>query len=239
MARRATHLLVMAVVGISMLLGHTGGALSQEVTVTYERLLHAQNEPHNWLMYYGNYQGWRYSPLPQINTTNVQRLVVKWKFRTGSGDENFQVTPLVVDGVMYLTNQRNEVFALHAETGKMLWRSTYFHIEFSPQRPGRVWGHAPHRGVALTQAKVSWPPRMSTSSPWMLRVGSSCGKLAPVITRKDTCSLLPRCLSRTKRSSASSQENHPDPGVHRRIRHRNREAGVAVLHDSRAWRARP
>jgi alcohol dehydrogenase (cytochrome c) len=152
MARRGTHLLVMAVVGISMLLGHTGGALSQEVT--YERLLHAQNEPHNWLMYYGNYQGWRYSPLPQINTTNVQRLVVKWKFRTGSGDENFQVTPLVVDGVMYLTNQRNEVFALHAETGKMLWRSTYFHVEFSPHMPGRIWGHGTHRGVALTQGKV-------------------------------------------------------------------------------------
>jgi len=97
MARRAIHLF-MAVVGISMLLGHIAEALSQEVT--YERLLHADQEPTNWLMYYGNYQGWRYSPLQQINTTNVQRLVVKWQFHTGSGTENFQVTPLVVDGVM-------------------------------------------------------------------------------------------------------------------------------------------
>jgi alcohol dehydrogenase (cytochrome c) len=142
----------MVVVEISLLLGHSAGTLSQEVTS--ERLLHADQEPHNWLMYYGNYQGWRYSPLPQINTTNVQRLVVKWKFHTGSGDENFQVTPLVVDGVMYLTNQRNEVFALHAETGKILWRYTYFHIEFSPQMPGRFWGHAQHRGVAIAQGKV-------------------------------------------------------------------------------------
>src|SRR5262245_10300971 len=91
MAGSVTHLLVVAVVGVSMLLGHTAGALSQEVTS--ERLLHADQEPHNWLMYYGNYQGWRYSPLQQINTTNVQRLVVKWQFHTGSGDENFQVTP--------------------------------------------------------------------------------------------------------------------------------------------------
>ncbi len=122
MARRATHLLVRAVVGISMLLGSTAVALGQEVTS--ERLLHADQEPHNWLMYYGNYQGWRYSPLQQINTTNVQRLAVKWTFRTGSGDENFQVTPLVVDGIMYLTNQRNEIFALHAETGKeVLWKT--------------------------------------------------------------------------------------------------------------------
>jgi alcohol dehydrogenase (cytochrome c) len=152
MARRATHLLVMAVVGISMLLGHTAGALSQEVT--YERLLYADQEPTNWLMYYGNYKGWRYSPLQQINTANVKRLVVKWKFHTGSGTENFQVTPLVVDGVMYLTNQKNEVFALHAETGKILWRYTYFHIEFSPQMPGRMWGHAQHRGVAVAGGKV-------------------------------------------------------------------------------------
>jgi alcohol dehydrogenase (cytochrome c) len=142
----------MAVVGISLLLGYTAGALSQEVTS--ERLLHAEQEPHNWLMYYGNYKGWRYSPLQQINTANVQRLAVKWKFHTGSGDENFQVTPLVIDGIMYLTNQRNEIFALQAETGKILWRYTYFHIEFSPQRPGRLWGHAQHRGVAVAAGKV-------------------------------------------------------------------------------------
>jgi alcohol dehydrogenase (cytochrome c) len=142
----------MAVVGISMLLGRTGGALGQEVTS--ERLLNADKEPNNWLMYYGNYKGWRYSPLQQINTTNVKRLVVKWKFRTGLGAENFQVTPVVVDGVMYLTNQKNEVFALHAETGKVLWRYTYFQIEFSPQMPGRVWGHAQHRGVAVARGKV-------------------------------------------------------------------------------------
>ena len=54
--------------------------------------------------------------MQQINTTNVQRLVVTWTFLTGSGDENFQVTPLVIDGVMYLTNQKNEVFALQADT---------------------------------------------------------------------------------------------------------------------------
>src|SRR5262245_23437403 len=86
MARTVTYLLVMAVVGISMLLGYPAVALGQGVTS--ERLLHADQEPHNWLMYYGNYQGWRYSPLQQINTTNLQRLAVKWTFRTGSGDEN-------------------------------------------------------------------------------------------------------------------------------------------------------
>ena len=171
MAKGATHLMVMAVVGMSLLLGHTAGALSQEVTS--ERLLHADQEPHNWLMYYGNYPGWRYSPLQQINTANVKRLVVKWKFHTGSGDENFQVTPLVVDGVMYLTNQRNEIFALHAETGKILWRYTHFQVEFSPQMPGRLWGHGTHRGGALTQGKVL----LSTEDAYLVVVDAKTGQL--------------------------------------------------------------
>jgi alcohol dehydrogenase (cytochrome c) len=171
MARRATHLLVMAMAGISMLLGYTAVALGQEVTA--ERLLHADQEPHNWLMYYGNYQGWRYSPLQQINTTNVQRLAVKWKFRTGSGDENFQVTPLVVDGVMYLTNQRNEIFALQAETGKILWRYTYFQVEFSPQMPGRVWGRSQHRGVAVAGGKVF----LATQDAYLVALDAKSGEV--------------------------------------------------------------
>src|SRR5207245_4750346 len=118
--------------------------------------------------------GWRYSSLKQINTTNVQRLAVKWTFRTGSGDENFQATPLVIDGVMYLTNQRNEIFALHAETGKVLWRYTCFQVEFSPQMPGRVWGRAHIAGWQSRGARCSWRPGMPTSAPWPPRVGS-CG----------------------------------------------------------------
>jgi outer membrane protein assembly factor BamB len=188
MARRATHLWVMAVVGISLLLGYTAGAMSQEVT--YERLLNADQEPTNWLMYYGNYKGWRYSPLQQVNTANVKRLVVKWKFRTGLGSENFQVTPLVLDGIMYLTNQKNEVFALQAETGKMLWRHTYFHIEFSPRAP---YGARRHIGGSRSRGeRSSWQLRMSTSPPWMPRVGRCCGKPGRAITRKGTCLPLPR-----------------------------------------------
>jgi len=122
MARRTEYVLVIAVLGSMLLLGLTGGVWSQEVTA--ERLLNADKEPHNWLMYYGSYRGWRYSPLQQINTTNVKRLVVKWAFQTGP-NENFQVTPVVADGVMYLSNMRNDIFALDAATGKMLWRSTW------------------------------------------------------------------------------------------------------------------
>ena len=149
MEKVAKHSLVMAVVGILVLLGLTGGALSQEVT--YERLLNADKEPNNWLTYYGSYKGWRYSRLNQINTTNVKRLVAKWAFQTGG--ENFQVTPLVVDGVIYLSNNENQVFALDATTGKMLWRYTH---EFPDQEkmPLRIWGAKINRGVSLVDGKV-------------------------------------------------------------------------------------
>src|SRR5262252_5370845 len=49
--------------------------------VTYERLLHAQENPADWLTYYGSYNGSRFSTLKQIDTSNVHRLVVKWAFQ--------------------------------------------------------------------------------------------------------------------------------------------------------------
>ena len=150
MERIAKHVLAVAVVGILVLLGLTGGALSQDVT--YERLLNADKEPHNWLTYYGNYGGWRYSPLKQINTSNVKKLVVKWAFQTGA-DQNFQVTPIVADGVMYITNYQNQVFALDAATGKMLWRFSY-KLPDPGKMPLLFFGSTSHRGVALAKGKV-------------------------------------------------------------------------------------
>ena len=94
------------------------GAWSQ---VTYERLLKAADEPHNWLTYSGDYSGRRYNLLKQIHTGNVEHLAVQWVFQT-SATGNFQATPLVIDGVMYLTGQGNRAFALDARTGRLLWR---------------------------------------------------------------------------------------------------------------------
>jgi alcohol dehydrogenase (cytochrome c) len=151
------------------LLGRPAGAQSQEVTA--ERLVNADKEPHNWMTYYGSYQGWRYSPLHQINTTNVKRLVVKWTFQTGP-HENFQVTPLVVDGVMYLSNMKNEIFALDAATGQMLWRYTY-ELPPADTMPARIWGAAINRGIALAKGKVL----MGTADAHLIALDAKTGKL--------------------------------------------------------------
>ena len=89
----------------------------QGLPVTYERLLKADQEPGNWLTYSGSYSGWRYSKLNQITAQNVKNLRVKWLFQ-GRHIEKFETTPLVVDGIMYLTRPENAVYAVDALTGR-------------------------------------------------------------------------------------------------------------------------
>jgi alcohol dehydrogenase (cytochrome c) len=89
--------------------------------LTYERLLNAQAEPQNWLMYWGNYQGTHYSSLKQIDKTNVDRLQTAWMMPM-SGMANLQATPLVVDGVMYTSGVPGTVYAIDARTGAQIWK---------------------------------------------------------------------------------------------------------------------
>jgi alcohol dehydrogenase (cytochrome c) len=74
----------------------------------------------NWLTYNGDYQGTRHSALAQISSTNVSDLRLKWVFQI-RGREKFEATPLVVDGIMYVTLPPNDAVALDAETGVRLW----------------------------------------------------------------------------------------------------------------------
>jgi PQQ-dependent dehydrogenase (methanol/ethanol family) len=88
--------------------------------VPFERLKNATAEPHNWLMYWGDYQGTHYSGLKQIDTTNVNQLRTAWAFPM-PGDSVLETMPVVVDGVMY-TTQPGVVAALDARTGRQIWR---------------------------------------------------------------------------------------------------------------------
>src|SRR3954451_4669958 len=88
--------------------------------VSYDRLLKAAAEPQNWLMYSGSYSSQRYSPLRQIDPANVKNLEQKWLYQSPVIG-NWQSTPLVVDGIMYLTQRPNDVVALDAKTGRAFW----------------------------------------------------------------------------------------------------------------------
>src|SRR5204862_6148380 len=76
--------------------------------VTYDRLLHAGGEPRNWLTYSGSYSSQRYSALDQITPGNVGNLEMKWVFQADS-IQKMEATPIVVDGVMYVTQAPNDV----------------------------------------------------------------------------------------------------------------------------------
>lgn len=93
--------------------------------VTNEMLLSAQGGAANWLMYGRNYQSWRYSQLTQVNTENVKKLVTKWAFQIGTPYDKFECTPLVVNGVMFITTPYSTIYAIDARTGKEIWRYNY------------------------------------------------------------------------------------------------------------------
>jgi quinoprotein glucose dehydrogenase len=79
-----------------------------------------------WRTSGGNLAGMRYSPLDQINRSNVHKLQVAWTYHTGDGRDKpsttIECTPLVVNGVMYLTTAQLKLCALEAATGKLLWQ---------------------------------------------------------------------------------------------------------------------
>jgi len=79
-----------------------------------------------WRTSGGNLAGMRYSPLDQINHSNVHKLQVAWTYHTGDGRDKpsttIECTPLVVNGVMYLTTAQLKLCALEAATGKLLWQ---------------------------------------------------------------------------------------------------------------------
>src|SRR5436190_22243014 len=95
-------------------------AASVSAQVTADRLINAAREPQQWLTYSGSYNGQRFSPLDQIDATNVQRLALQWVFQTGVRGTH-ETTPLVIDDIMYFTTPQNHAYALDVRTGRPIW----------------------------------------------------------------------------------------------------------------------
>ena len=121
----------------------TGCAAALAAQVPYSRLLNAAAEPGAWLHYNGTYSSIHYSGLDQISSANAGRLGLQWVFQARSL-EKFETTPLVVDGVMYLTEAPNNIVALDPSTGRLFW--IYEHK--LPERTYPCCGRV-NRGVAI------------------------------------------------------------------------------------------
>jgi alcohol dehydrogenase (cytochrome c) len=107
--------------------GGFGAPVNREAPVTpvpFDRILRANQEPQNWLTYSGNLNSQRHSQLTQISPANARDLTLKWVYQSRSLDKH-EVTPLVVDGVMYTIQSPNDVVALDAATGKTIWQHSH------------------------------------------------------------------------------------------------------------------
>ena len=92
--------------------------------VTYKDLLDGFKNPSRWLMYHGDYTARRHSPLKQITPDNVHRLTAQWTFQgdTMPLGRGWEGTPLMLDGILYITGNNNFAWALDSRTGQQLWR---------------------------------------------------------------------------------------------------------------------
>jgi glucose dehydrogenase len=126
--------LVSVALFVAGLLGTTSLFAQQ---VTFDRLLHGDREPHNWLSYSGTFANHRHSLLTQVTPANVKELELQWVWQARSL-EKFEATPLVVDGVLYTVQAPNDVVALDAVTGRVFWTFPYQPApEARPCEPGR------------------------------------------------------------------------------------------------------
>jgi alcohol dehydrogenase (cytochrome c) len=141
-----------------------GGGSPSSARATYERILHAEREPQNWLTYGGSYASQRYSPLTEITRTNVGNLRLKWLWRPRYL-EKMETTPLVVDGVLYAV-QNSEVVALDAATGRTFWT---FRYRVPPESNAYLMVV---KGLALSGDRLFW----ATYDGHLIAIDATTGK---------------------------------------------------------------
>jgi quinohemoprotein ethanol dehydrogenase len=141
-------------------------------------LVNADNTPENWVTYGKNYAEDRFSSLKQINTENVGKLGLAWALDLQT-TRGIEATPLVVDGIMFLTGPWSKVFAVDARTGKMIWT-------YDPEVPGKYGERGccdvVNRGLALYKGRVF----LGTFDGRLISLDASNGKLVWEVLTVDT-----------------------------------------------------
>ena len=166
-----------ASVGLAALLGTAGTALAGEVdsgttygdmnVVTQDMLNRAAGDGNNFLHTNGNYAQTRYYPSRQINSSNVKNLRPAWIFQTEIV-ETMETTPIVVNGIMYITTAFNHVYALNAKTGEQIWHFKH------KMGPITTYCCGPNnRGVAIYGDRLY----MGTLDAKLLSLDAKTGKL--------------------------------------------------------------
>ena len=133
----------------------------------------------NWCTYHRDHNGWRYSPLQEINASNVKNLKVAWIFNPGHHHQGIHSTPLAIDGTVYVSTNPSTVWALNGATGERKWayvpdlyqevvaRSLFAHTRGLAAGDGRIYmGVADGRVIALSErsGNLMWDKRLIDSA---------------------------------------------------------------------------
>mgnify|MGYP003323092542 FL=1 len=175
--RRSKSMFFSALAGLAVVIISANPFVAKEVkgetlygnmaTVTQDMMNRAGADANNFLHTNGNYSQTRYYPASQINTSNVKNLRPAWIFQTEIV-ESQETSPLVVNGVMYITTSFNHVYALDAATGAQIWH--YKH----KMGPITTYCCGPNnRGVAAYGDKVF----MGTLDARLIALNAKTGKL--------------------------------------------------------------
>ena len=147
--------------------------------VTPERLINANREPHNWLMNHRTYDGQRFSPLARITADNVKNLKLAYAVPLGgtTGNEWLEATPLVEDGLLYMTDAWGVLYKVDVrsgDAGRIVWRMEPKQERPQTNRGAALWGNFvisaanwPARIIATDKetGKVVWEANMTTDQP--------------------------------------------------------------------------
>src|SRR5690606_10342848 len=136
--------------------------------LTAERAVNAAQESSNWLLHGRTYNEERFSPLDQINESNVKDLGIAWYFDTDYS-RGLEATPIVVDGVMYSSGNWNVVYANDAATGALLWK---YDPQVDKSRAVLACCDIVSRGVAVWEDKVF----SATLDGYLIALDASNGK---------------------------------------------------------------
>ena len=177
------------------------------------------------------YDGWGYSPLKQITSDNVKRLAPAWVFSTGVNNGH-EAPPIFVNGVMFVSTPGNQVLAIDARTGVLLWRYR------RPLPSGVILIHPTSRGVAVYNDKVYFAAGEAVlvaldaktgQEVWTAPVGDNARGLLPV-----ACT--PGGRWQGARRHVRRRARHP--GIRVRVRCGDGQRNLENLHGPRAGRAR-
>jgi alcohol dehydrogenase (cytochrome c) len=158
--------------------------------VTFDRILHADQEPQNWLTFSGTLSGLRYSPLTQITAANIKNLELAWIWQAQS-PMKFEATSIVVDGVLYTVQAPNDVVALDAATGRIIWTYSYVPKRYRP-------GYRVNRGLAILGNTLF----LGTLDSHLIAIDAYSGKQIWNVTVADSSD--PSCQDKTCYSITSA-----------------------------------